>query len=84
MCLCTNSPFSYSSVPQSIHLLEHFTNLPDHRIDRTKRHKLIDIVGVSICAVVCGAEGWTAIEEYVGKRAPDHPQGRRLVRLLRH
>jgi predicted transposase YbfD/YdcC len=44
--------------------LEHFTNLPDPRIDRTKRHKLIDIVGVSICAVVCGAEGWTAIEEY--------------------
>jgi predicted transposase YbfD/YdcC len=38
--------------------------LPDPRIDRTKRHKLIDVVGVSICAVICGADGWAAIEEY--------------------
>jgi predicted transposase YbfD/YdcC len=49
---------------RSVSLLTHFSDLPDPRVDRTKRHKLIDIVGVAICAVICGAEGWTAIEEY--------------------
>src|SRR5713226_1146547 len=42
----------------------HFGSLADPRIDRTKRHWLIDIVVISICAVVCGAEDWVAIAEY--------------------
>ena len=33
-------------------LLNHFANLPDPRIERTKRHKLIDIVAIAICGVV--------------------------------
>jgi len=45
-------------------LLTHFADFPDPRIDRTKRHKLIDIIGVAICGVICGAEGWSALEEY--------------------
>ena len=48
----------------SVNLFTHFADLPDPRINRTKRHKLIDIVGVTICAVICGADGWAAIEEY--------------------
>ncbi|PYP82140.1 MAG: hypothetical protein DMF61_27180, partial [Blastocatellia bacterium AA13] len=27
----------------------------DPRIDRTKRHKLIDILIIAICATICGA-----------------------------
>jgi predicted transposase YbfD/YdcC len=48
----------------SVSLFEHFSPLPDPRIDRTKRHVLLDIIGLSICAVICGADGWEAIEEY--------------------
>ena len=34
------------------------------REDRTKDHKLIDIIVIAICAVICGAEGWVDIESY--------------------
>lgn len=30
--------------------------------DRMKNHKLIDITGIAICAVICGAEGWVDME----------------------
>ena len=44
--------------------LIHFDNLKDPRIDRTKDHLLIDIIAISILAVISGADGWTAIETY--------------------
>src|SRR5215208_6859549 len=43
-------------------LVEHFSNITDPRIDRTKRHKLIDILVIAICATICGAEGWEEFE----------------------
>lgn len=43
---------------------EHFSNLPDPRVDRTKKHKLIDIVAIALCGVMCGADNWVEIEEY--------------------
>lgn len=45
-------------------LTEHFSNITDPRVDRTKDHKLIDIVIIAICGVVCGADGWTGIERF--------------------
>jgi predicted transposase YbfD/YdcC len=45
-------------------IFEHFSHLTDPRIERTKRHNLLDIVGLSICGVICGADGWTEIEEF--------------------
>jgi predicted transposase YbfD/YdcC len=41
---------------------EYFSKVNDPRRDRTKDHKLIDIIVIAICAVICGAEGWTDIE----------------------
>ena len=49
---------------------EHFESLRDPRIDRQKRHHLIDIISISICAALCGAEGWTDVEEF-GKAKKD-------------
>jgi predicted transposase YbfD/YdcC len=43
-------------------LLEHFSSIDDPRIDRTKRHKLIDILVIAICATICGAETWEDFE----------------------
>lgn len=43
-------------------LVEHFSSVTDPRIDRTKRHKLIDILVISICATICGADGWEEFE----------------------
>ena len=40
----------------------YFAALDDPRIDRTKRHKLLDIVTIAICATICGADSWVDIE----------------------
>lgn len=77
-------------------LLEHFADLPDPRIDRTKHHLLLDIIVLSICAVIAGAEGWEDIEEF-GKQKhewlktflrlpngiPSHDTINRVFRLLK-
>jgi predicted transposase YbfD/YdcC len=49
-----------SQAPQS--LIEHFSVIKDPRIDRSKLHKLIDILVIAICATICGAEGWEDFE----------------------
>ena len=47
-----------------ITLLDHFAKLTDPRIDRTKEHKLIDILAIAICGMLCGADNWVAMEQY--------------------
>ncbi|MBG1239714.1 ISAs1 family transposase [Nostoc sp. NZL] len=47
-----------------ITIADHFLEIEDPRIDRTKRHKLIDIMTIAVCAVICGADGWVGIETY--------------------
>jgi predicted transposase YbfD/YdcC len=42
----------------------HFADLPDPRIDRCKRHDLLDIVTVALCAVLCGADTWVDVAEF--------------------
>jgi hypothetical protein len=41
---------------------QHFAELHDPRVDRTKEHLLIDIIVIAICAVICGAETWVDVE----------------------
>jgi hypothetical protein len=38
--------------------------VPDPRMNRTKKHKLIDILILAIAAVICGCEGWNEIEDF--------------------
>jgi predicted transposase YbfD/YdcC len=45
-------------------IAKHFGNLRDPRIERTKRHKLLDILIIAICGVICGADSWVDIELY--------------------
>lgn len=42
----------------------HFSVLPDPRVDRTKRHLLIDILFIAICTIICGGEGFTDMEAF--------------------
>jgi hypothetical protein len=35
---------------------QHFGHLEDPRVDRTKLHKLMDILVIAICAVIAGAD----------------------------
>ncbi len=41
---------------------ECFCDLPDPRMDRTKLHSLHDILFLSLCGILAGAETWTDIE----------------------
>lgn len=45
-------------------LASYFAELEDPRIERTKQHKLLDIIIIAICGMICGAEGWVEIEEF--------------------
>ena len=49
---------------------QHFSKVSDPRVDRTKEHKLMDMVVIAICAVICGAEGWTDIENFGNSKLP--------------
>jgi predicted transposase YbfD/YdcC len=44
--------------------MDHFGELEDPRIDRQKQHELLDIIVIAICAVLCGADDWVAIETF--------------------
>lgn len=41
-----------------------FATLVDPRVERTKRHQLLDIITIALCGVICGADGWVEIEAF--------------------
>lgn len=47
---------------------KHFAGLEDPRAEHLNDHKLIDILIVAICAVICGAEGWTDVGLFGNER----------------
>ena len=49
---------------KGVSLVEHFEDLEDPRVERTKLHQLRDIIVIAICAVICGADNWVEIEEF--------------------
>ncbi len=49
-------------------LEHHFGGLPDPRTGNAKQHKLLDILVIAICAVICGADGWNEIELFGKKK----------------
>jgi predicted transposase YbfD/YdcC len=81
---------------RKISIVEHFSELSDPRVERTKKHLLLDIVVLAVCAVICGAEGWEDIEEFgkqkhawlkrflkLPKGIPSHDTIGRVFRLLK-
>ncbi len=48
--------------PPKATILDHFAELDDPRVERTRRHKLVDILAIAICATICGADSWVHIE----------------------
>ena len=37
-------------------ILDHFAELDDPRVERTRHRKLLDIPAIAICATICGAD----------------------------
>ena len=49
-------------------LVEHFASLPDPRLERTRKHRLDDILVIALCALICGATTFEEIEEFAEAR----------------
>lgn len=45
-----------------------FSQIEDPRIERKKLHKLLDIIVIAICGVICGADNWVDIEMFGNKK----------------
>ncbi len=73
----------------------YFGDMPDPRVVGRCEHKLVDIILIAICGVLCGAEGWEDIEEFGQSKAgwlrqflelpcgiPSHDTFRRVFSLL--
>ena len=47
-----------------ISIADHFGEMEQSRSEWSIQHKLIDIITIAICAVICGADIWVDIETY--------------------
>jgi predicted transposase YbfD/YdcC len=74
---------------------EHFATLTDPRADRGKEHLLVDILTITLSAVICGADDWVAVATFGKTKAawlrtflalpngiPSHDTFGRVFRLL--
>ena len=43
---------------------EHFSELQDPWLERSRLPQLIDILVIAICAVICGADTWEDVEAF--------------------
>lgn len=53
-----------NKVPPITSIIDCFSDLEDLRAVERTLHKLIDIIVISVCAVICGANTWKAIEAF--------------------
>jgi predicted transposase YbfD/YdcC len=58
------APASMGPAPDVQSFVEMFAQLPDPRVERTRRHSLESILFLCLCAVVCGANDPVAIERF--------------------
>ncbi len=47
-----------------ISIKDHFSRLSDPRILRKTRHKLVDVIVITLCAVIAGADDWVEIAAF--------------------
>jgi len=45
----------------STSITAHFATLPDPRVAGTRRHELLDILTIALCAVICGADSFVGM-----------------------
>ena len=48
----------------STSIIKHLSSIPDPRLNRRKRHKLGDVFFIALCASICGANDWVAVETF--------------------
>ena len=52
-------------MPQpDVSIARYFADLPDPRVDRTKKHALGDILVIALAATIAGADSWEEVEQF--------------------
>lgn len=51
-------------LPEVKPLIECFKDMPDPRMERTRRHKLIDILVIGLCSALTGGEGFSDMHSF--------------------
>ena len=51
-------------LPKPKPLIEYFEDLPDPRMDRSKKHKLVDILVIGLCSQLVGGSGFSDMETF--------------------
>src|SRR6266496_1011518 len=49
-------------------LVEHFRYIQDYRENHNKRHLLIDIIAVTVCCVICGADNFVEVQTIANEK----------------
>src|SRR5215210_3457799 len=47
----------------------YFGRLSDPRVERTRAHRLSDLLTIALCAILCGANDWVAVETFGNAKA---------------
>lgn len=63
MTTSSSTPISETENLRSA-LEENFGAIADPRVEHLCQHKLLDIIGIALLAIIAGAEGWDGIEIY--------------------
>jgi predicted transposase YbfD/YdcC len=50
--------------PRPTSIAVYFGSLPDPRVERTRAHRLTDLLTIALCAILCGANDWVAVETF--------------------
>jgi predicted transposase YbfD/YdcC len=76
-------------------LIDIFSEIEDRRVQGRCKHLLINVVVITICSVICGANGWQEVEEFgcqrqewlgqfldLSKGVPSHDTIARVISLI--
>jgi hypothetical protein len=76
-----SDPPGRSSRPVAVVLIEAFEDIPDPRVERTRLHRLADILLLSLAAFCCGAAGFEDIEDWAEQQGEERLREALGVRL---
>ena len=51
-----------------VNIKKHFSKLKDPRVQGRTRHRLLDIIVMAICGVICGCDDWQQVETFARSR----------------
>jgi hypothetical protein len=63
-------PTSLNQIKNKPNLMTYFSKIEDPRIEGKITHSLDNIFFMTICAVICGADGWSAIASFCKAKEP--------------